>query len=1066
MVSSRSGGGLATRIVRATLIIGAVTMVVASAVALAGTARLTEQEAANRQRSVLLSVENLFEQRLFAADSIVARASLIGAKEADPVRLTESITVLRQGSRGLVSEIHIRDTSGKRIAYSPDEPSASKESLDHAFRSALRGDVGLSLTEPRADGSWDMWITRSYVTPDGDQAVVLARIDTSFVDGAVQSAVGPGTSRATLLLDEGTNVVRARAGVPVDLSHARWALTEGGGGTVSATTTDGGPFTGRYDQIEGVGQRRWRVVFLEPATAALEETLSTVWPALAVLIIGGGVGILTAWSVSNRVVAPLRHLEGAARRVAKGAYVKPIEVTSDDEVGRMADAFNAVALRLNALHDLSQLLASASQLDQVLDGILSAVGHIVESGVAVVYLVDDSGRWLTPVRARGVEAAHGAAVDSQADTWLARVLAGGEPTYLPADGDAPEELPGIAMRPGGALAAPLIAGSDALGVVVILLEGGGELSDAEFEMVRTFSAQAAVAVKTSRLFAIESESRRVAEALRRVADELVRPDGLEDALGRVSVTIKKLFDANEVYFALVDRKALGLQPAEPWSKERDVLRVAHHALASTGGEHAALVYRGDDPVADRLMDATDSAEMLVTPINAGTGHGGVFTVLLGEGGGSSRGLVIAESVADEVALALDNAYLYERALLKASMLEDIFRISQVVGSSLDVSAVLASVLEVVIHIIHADGVVLLGYDERSKGLEVTIARGRVPASVVTDGAALEDPLVWEAFATGELQYRECHEGGGPLVEAAERQGLSSVVAVPLLARGRSIGVLVALASASNAFEFADMTALGTFAGQAALALDTARLYSREHETAHVLKQSIMPADLPDFPRLDAASVYVAAGAEGDIGGDYYDLFRAPDDTVWLAIGDVCGKGVHAATKTSMIKFSVRAFVAAGYSPSSVVSEVNRMATESGDSADIVTLFVGRLSTDIDCLEWASGGHPAGYLRHQDGTQEELGATGPLLGALADVRYDEGRASIAPGDTILLYTDGVSEARQGKKFFSDERIKLSLASGGGAHDVAYRLLADVREFADEQRDDIAILAVAVRDDTPR
>ena len=150
-----------------------------------------------------------------------------------------------------------------------------------------------------------------------------------------------------------------------------------------------------------------------------------VTPSILVLVVGGIVAVFAAWLMSRRLVEPLRALEVAAYRAATGSYVKPIVTQRDDEIGQVADAFNAVALRLNALHDLSQLLASASRLDQVLDGILSAMGHIVGPGVAAIYLLDDTGRWLVPAAVRGADVDDGEP-DRRARRELARRVTPGQ----------------------------------------------------------------------------------------------------------------------------------------------------------------------------------------------------------------------------------------------------------------------------------------------------------------------------------------------------------------------------------------------------------------------------------------------------------------------------------------------------------------------------------------------------------------------------------------------------------------------------------------------------------------
>ncbi len=336
-----------------------------------------------------------------------------------------------------------------------------------------------------------------------------------------------------------------------------------------------------------------------------------------------------------------------------------------------------------------------------------------------------------------------------------------------------------------------------------------------------------------------------------------------------------------------------------------------------------------------------SNELIVVPIALDTEHGAVLVIALGGERASRRDLDLADAVANEIALSLGNSYFYEQALLRANSLETVFRISQAVGSSLDVKVVLNRVLDVVQKILSADAVALMTYDARRKTIATEMARGMVSPSIVERVFKSGDDVVGYVFASGEpVAFRDLHEGMEGVSGDAARNGLHSMLAVPLLARGRSIGVLTVFSVGEGAFNDDDMSMLQTFASQAALAIDTARLYSREHDVATLLQQSILPGALPEFQGIDASSAYEPAGGDAEIGGDYYDLFRAPDGSIWMAIADVCGKGVKAAAKTSMIKYSVRSLVAAGFAPGRVVTEVNLMVAEGRDPSDIVTLWVG------------------------------------------------------------------------------------------------------------------------------
>ena len=269
----------------------------------------------------------------------------------------------------------------------------------------------------------------------------------------------------------------------------------------------------------------------------------------------------------------------------------------------------------------------------------------------------------------------------------------------------------------------------------------------------------------------------------------------------------------------------------------------------------------------------------------------MLVVFLARTGVLSRDLDLADAVANEVALALDNAFLFERAVGRAANLETVFRISQAVGSSLQVNVVLNRVLDVVQKILSADAVALMTYDPRKRSISTAMARGAIPAEVLSMETHPGEDVPGYVFSTGEpAAFRDLDESMGGIAGRAAAHSLRSLLAVPLLARGRSIGVLMVFSADAGAFSDEDMNVLQTFASQAALALDTARLYSHEHEVASILQQSILPDALPEYPEIEAASAYQPAGADAEIGGDYYDLFRAPDGALWFAIARCLRQG--------------------------------------------------------------------------------------------------------------------------------------------------------------------------------
>lgn len=1050
--------GLAVRIVRVTLAIGLIVIVIATVVSLISTSRMATQMSAANNLTALRMLEGAIEERLTAASGIMDRAGSLAAESGGPVQADEALRTLLSGSRSLFRQMTVAEFSGSVQAAVPDAVTETQVKALPVFARVRSGSTGFFSTSTTSAA--EIWATRATVNTKGTPVIILGELDAGFIRRALQRAVRDEPNRAALLVDGHHVIAHEGLEFAPDLSRAEWRPEGSGTGQVSFVGPDGHLYAGYYDDLGSSSGVEWRAISAERMSGQFMTLWRAVGPSVLVLVFGVAVAVALSWSMSSSLVRPLRDLERTAKHAASGAYVKPLPQGAGDEMGRVADAFNQVALRLNALHDLSQLLASASNLEQVLDGILAAVGHMVGPGASAIYLLSSDGTLLEPVRTRGSAFSEARAVSVTKGGWLASALDSISPITLTGPADAvAREIPGVSADATGALAAPLVAGNDRLGLVVTLQKGGEDVTEAEREMVKTFSAQAAVAVQTSRLFVVESRSRQVSEVLRAVAEQLVHTQELRFALDVVQAIVADFFGAKSVDIVLRDPESVGV------SAVSEHLQRDHAALALarlvTQSEEAWRYSSAEDGEDARALLEDDGRIALIVPICVGQEMAGVLVAALDAPLEDER-LKAAKAIGDQVSLAVENAYHYDRALSRAENLETIFNISQAVASSLQVNVVLNRVLDVVQKILSADAVMLWFLDPAHPGSGTAMVRGDVPAHVASTELVSGQDVPGLVFSSKQpVVMRELSLQADGLIGSMARQGMTGLMAVPLLARGASIGVLMVLSRARGAVGEEEMNILQTFGSQAALAIDTARMYSKEHQVATVLQRSILPA-LPTFEEVEAGSVYLPAGKEAEIGGDYYDMFRGPDGAIWFAIADVCGKGVDAATRTSMIKYAVRAFVAAGKSPASAVAGVNHMVTETGEPSNIVTLLVGRYDPMMGILTWANGGHPPAALRRNDGALVPLGTTGPLLGAMSVVEYEESSLGVGPGDRIMMYTDGVIEARSEGAFFGDDRAIAELTTERSVQQDAEALRDAVRAFVrGELRDDVAILVVQIR-----
>ncbi len=299
----------------------------------------------------------------------------------------------------------------------------------------------------------------------------------------------------------------------------------------------------------------------------------------------------------------------------------------------------------------------------------------------------------------------------------------------------------------------------------------------------------------------------------------------------------------------------------------------------------------------------------------------------------------------------------------------------------------------------------------------------------------------------------------------EKAGYRSAVVIRLAARGRLLGALSFLSTTSDGGPDAGRLALmQDLAARAAMALDNANLYDERARVAQTLQQSLLPEELPEVAGLQLASVYRPVGQGSEAGGDFYDVFQAPSGC-WLAVGDVCGKGTEAAAVTAMVRHSIRALAIQQSSPAAVLRTVNDVMLSHDLSGRFATAILARLdlSHDPPRAVLASAGHPAPVLLEEGGKAHCAEVRGSLLGVLADLELQESEVRLSVGETLILYTDGLTDAgAPGRELTPDDLCRHLADQAGCPPRVLVKRLEDlaVSRGAVRLRDDIAILAARI------
>ncbi len=322
-----------------------------------------------------------------------------------------------------------------------------------------------------------------------------------------------------------------------------------------------------------------------------------------------------------------------------------------------------------------------------------------------------------------------------------------------------------------------------------------------------------------------------------------------------------------------------------------------------------------------------------------------------------------------------------------------------------------------------------------------------------------------ASATTEVA-RRTPTGPGPWHDL----GVTGYLCVPLVDRGRAFGTLTLLTTDGPALDGHAVHLAEELVARAALAARNARQYTDRVHLARDLQAGLLLPAPPEIPGAELAIHYHPAGEGLEVGGDFYDMFPLPDGSWALLIGDVCGRGARAATTTALVRHTARAVARLVADPQSVVQAVNAALLDSWHNHDtgFVTLVYGHLRHHGDrvTVDLIQAGHVAPRVRHGDGAVSTVDSRGQLVGVYPQPRLPVHHLELHPGESLVLVTDGITEARDphGEQF-DEDRLDAAVATADGttAGQVLDALIAAVRDFADDHigHDDQAALVLTAR-----
>ncbi len=415
--------------------------------------------------------------------------------------------------------------------------------------------------------------------------------------------------------------------------------------------------------------------------------------------------------------------------------------------------------------------------------------------------------------------------------------------------------------------------------------------------------------------------------------------------------------------------------------------------------------------------------------------------------GYPRALV--DLTAERIALTMENERLRRTDTERRTWLTYLAEVSELLAQSLDAELTLALIPRLVVPRLGQWCAVHVSDDELGELRLASAAHG--------DESLL--PALRDLLADELPQLREAQQIDAVVPLAAPIDGYAAA----LTARGQQLGILSVGRQADHRLGPEELAVIEDVARRASLALDNARIHAERRAVAEALQRSLLPPTLPEVKGIEFGAEYVPTGQGVDVGGDFYDVIALADGAWLVVLGDVSGKGVHAATVTGLVRDVTRVLVRDGRPLPEALARLNETLVERGGGRFCTLALAAvtpRASGQLDVSLYLAG-HDRPVLVRADGTTSLVGDCGTALGLLTKINSPRAKVALDPGDTLVFFTDGVTERRRGPELYGVDRLREEAATLAGfpADVVAARLRAAALSFSPEApRDDIAIFAL--------
>jgi serine phosphatase RsbU (regulator of sigma subunit)/putative methionine-R-sulfoxide reductase with GAF domain len=602
------------------------------------------------------------------------------------------------------------------------------------------------------------------------------------------------------------------------------------------------------------------------------------------------------------------------------------------------------------------------------------------------------------------------------------------------------------------LSVPLLLDEELVGVLDVQSDEPDAFGTDDLFILETLGTQIAIAIQQARLYQAERQQAWLSTALLQVADAMSQVSDMDAVLTTIVRLTPMLAGVDRCALLLWDEVTESFVPAQSYGF-RTELREAFEKLRFPLGmipaldlvrldKNPFLVGEDEHPelLPESLAETFGIQEMVVLPLLA---QGELLGVMLVDYAGrphhfSEREISMLSGIASQASMVLQTARLVQAQQEEAYVSMALLQVAEAVSRSTDLHDMLAAVVRITPMLVGVGTIAILVRDEASGAFLPGEQYGLEPGPEEAFHSLRlteQDPLV------RRLGRGDAVMALGDLDEPSVASEITddSALALPLTSKGDLLGLmLVETEQTTRRFSQRWMNILTGIAGQAAIAIENDLLLQeaaeqermrQELEVAHRIQASFLPETCPDLPGWELAALWRSAR---QVGGDFYDFVPLPpahgEDPAdgkrfGVVIADVADKGVPAALFMALSRTLVRTMTIDGREPASAIARANELIIADARSGLFVTLFYVVLAPGSGDIIYVNAGHvPPLWVQAQAGRVQEVRAPGMALGILEDVEFEQHQASLEVGDSLILYTDGITDAaNERQEMFGRQRL---------------------------------------------